>query len=415
MAIRTLLNALWRRRAGPILVCAQVAITLAIVVNVAYIIVSRLEVGMRPTGMDLENVFWVRSEVHSQDYNLAVAAQSDLAYLNSLPGVRAAALANGLPQYGGGITMGFMGVPHDVMSGADQRRGYARVYFGTERYVETLGLTLAAGRMPTAQTVTPPSVSRNGALARWTTEVVITQALAQRIFPNENPIGKTIYAGLTNRSATVVGVVERMQHSAVRGDQPEIFTEFVVIANAMAPGPNSYYLVRTEPGRQDEVMRVVERDFEQLQRGRYVPRMDSLANTIWTSKAWNVIGSISMAVTACFVLLVTALGIFGLASYSVATRIHEIGIRRALGARKHHIFQQFILETGIVMTTGIVGGVVLAMFVGTRLSAMFELPKQPPLYLIIGTLVLCAVGFLAAFIPARKAASIAPAMATRVA
>ena len=99
MEIRALLSALRRNKTGPILVSAQVAITLAVLVNVAYIVQQRVEEVSKPTGMDLDNMFWVSTGTTSQDYNYATAVKADLIYLNSLPGVVAASTISNLPPF----------------------------------------------------------------------------------------------------------------------------------------------------------------------------------------------------------------------------------------------------------------------------------------------------------------------------
>ena len=91
MEIRSLLKALWRSRTGPVLIAVQIAIALAVLVNIAYVVAGRIEVYRRPTGIDIDNIFWVMSQGFGKDYDQASAVRSDLAYLNGLPGVIAAA------------------------------------------------------------------------------------------------------------------------------------------------------------------------------------------------------------------------------------------------------------------------------------------------------------------------------------
>ena len=99
MEIRALLSAMWRSKTGPLLVAAQVALTLAVVVNMAYIVRQRLENAGLPTGLDLNNMFWITTQASTADYNYPAAVKADLrAYLNSRPGVLAATTSSNLPQ-----------------------------------------------------------------------------------------------------------------------------------------------------------------------------------------------------------------------------------------------------------------------------------------------------------------------------
>src|SRR5689334_19175484 len=95
-----LISALLRNKTGPMLVALQVAITLAVAVNALYLIMLRVEVARRPTGMDVENIFWIQSRAYAEAFNHQAAAQADLQYLNSLPGVQAATTINFPPMSG---------------------------------------------------------------------------------------------------------------------------------------------------------------------------------------------------------------------------------------------------------------------------------------------------------------------------
>src|SRR3954454_16949819 len=98
MEIRALLSALWRNRVGPVLVAAQVAVTLAVVVNVSYIVPTSLENISQPTGIDTSNIFWLVSTAYTPEFNQVAAIPADVAWLQSLPGVVAAATASSVPQ-----------------------------------------------------------------------------------------------------------------------------------------------------------------------------------------------------------------------------------------------------------------------------------------------------------------------------
>jgi hypothetical protein len=103
MVIRTVLRALWQSPAGPLLLSAQVALSLMIFANVAYVIDARLEATESSTGMNLADVFWVRSHGEGKDYDQQSAVKFDLAYLRLLPGVIAACVSNAIPQTRAGL------------------------------------------------------------------------------------------------------------------------------------------------------------------------------------------------------------------------------------------------------------------------------------------------------------------------
>src|SRR5262245_22337950 len=142
MEIRALLTSMWRSRTGPILVAAQVALTLAVVVNVAYIVQQRLATATKPTGIDIPNIFWFTVAPQETNYNYAAAVEADLAYLNSLPGVIAATTSNGAPQTWNTMGLLFGPTQESVTTPAATP---ARVYFATDKWFDALGVKLIAG------------------------------------------------------------------------------------------------------------------------------------------------------------------------------------------------------------------------------------------------------------------------------
>jgi putative ABC transport system permease protein len=105
--------------------------------------------------------------------------------------------------------------------------------------------------------------------------------------------------------------------------------------------------------------------------------------------------------------------VFGLASFNVGTRTRQIGTRRAVGARRVDILRHFLLENWLVSTIGVLAGCVLALALGYWLSTSFELPRLKLYHLLAGVVLLWTIALAAAFHPARRAASVSPAIATR--
>ena len=124
---------------------------------------------------------------------------------------------------------------------------------------------------------------------------------------------------------------------------------------------------------------------------------------------------IFLVITTTLLLAIAALGIFGLATFNVSTRTKQIGIRRAIGARKRDVIQYFMVENGLVTSAGILTGCALALAVGYELSLHYQLPRLDWFYLVGGILILWAIGQLAAWQPARRAATVPPSVATRTA
>jgi putative ABC transport system permease protein len=174
-------------------------------------------------------------------------------------------------------------------------------------------------------------------------------------------------------------------------------------------------LVRAKPGRINDVMRTVIQQMPALNSDRVVKSVHPLSaykKGVYLSERVTVI---FLVITTILLLAIAALGIFGLATFNVSTRTKQIGIRRAVGARKRDIIQHFMVENGLITTAGIVLGCALALAVGYELSVYYHLPRLDLYYLVGGILVLWAIGQLAAWQPARRAATVPPSVATRTA
>lgn len=409
MELRPLLGAMWRNRTGPILVAVQVALTLMILVNVTYIIVARIDVNGRPTGIDLDNTFWIRSEGYSTDYDQARVTQADLAELRSIPGVAAAAVISDLPQTFSGRRMQTSQTP-DSSGG----KVMSIVYQVTDGVEDALGVHVVFGRPLSAPAVSSPvnGSEQNAA----SSEVVISQLLATKLFgegqEGRNALGKTIYFDRANRAATVVGIVERLQ-AAPYYDGDADFVECIVLLPSVPPGSSAIYIVRTQPGLRDEVMQVVERELSVSQPGRYIDEIQSFAATASLTRATKRVGAIILIVVACLVVAIAALGVFGLASYTVTSRTKQIGIRRAIGARRSHILSYFLVESWLITSAGVFAGAILSVLLGLKLSAWLSMDRLPLLYLAGGILLMWIIGLLAVLGPARRATTVSPATATR--
>lgn len=409
MEIRALLSAMWRNRTGPVLVAAQVAITYALIVNVVYIVQHRLASITEPIGMDVPNIFWLESRAYTPEYNHAVAVRTDLNYLRSLPGVVSAATTNNVPQGFNTTSFDVAAEPEALNRGGGQKVTF---FLGSGKYIETLGLTLSAGRAFDEATVGPPAKDFAELIQNWGAEVVITKNLADRLWPKGDALGKTLQIGTVNKSSTVVGIVELMQHMPTTGKSGESL-RMIVIVPGIAPGPNATYVVRTQPGRRDATMARVEKEFPSLHPGRYISSIEAFADTVRRIRAGSHTSIIILAVVALFVLVVTIVGMAGLAAFTVVSRTKQLGVRRALGATKLHILRYFVVENWLITSVGALVGCALGLAAGIQISLLYEMPRLPLVYLVAGLLVVWLLGLLAVLIPARRAAAVSPATATR--
>jgi putative ABC transport system permease protein len=410
MAIRTVLRALWQSPAGPLLLAAQVALSLMIFANVACVIDARLEATERPTGMNLADVFWIQSHGEGKDYDQQRAVKFDLEYLRSLPGVIAACVSNAIPQTRSELRS--LVSPNQDLK---ENKRQAFVYQSTDAIIDVLGLHLVRGRMFNADTVLPAPPRPDVAHEAFGAEVVITEDLATKLYGGgERALGKPMYFSLLNGgSATVVGVVELMQAAPPLAPGDIVYD--VVLTPAVPQGPNAIYLVRTQPGQLDYIMGRVWRELESRQHGRLVDSMETLAATAAHSRVADRTDAVILAILSSFVLAVTMLGLFGFASFAVTSRTKEIGTRRAIGARRADIVKLFLLENWLITTAGILIGSVTTLAFAVQLHTLLELPPMPIVFLVASMVLIWVAGLLAALVPALRGARVTPAVATRAA
>jgi putative ABC transport system permease protein len=402
--IRPIASALWRNRTGAILVAIQIAIGLAVLVNAVYVVKQRVDFISRPNGMDVDNIFIVASTGFTKSFDYDASWREDLATIRGLPGVKAASLMSNIPLSGGGSSSGYQARPGEP---SPETRVEANTYAVDEQAVAALGVKLAAGRAFEPHEILPTNEEEED----WDTapQAIVTKAFGSKLFPDEaNLLGKTFYDGL-NKPVTIVGVIEHMHGAWVGWDD----LDNVMLFPRTKSGPNGIYMVRTEPGRRDELMRTVE---ERLGTSnpdrllRWVRPLDYFERQSYLSDRNMAIFLVS--VTSAL-LAITALGIFGLATFNVSTRIRQIGTRRAVGARRMDIVRHFLVENWMVTTAGVVAGCGAALGIGYWVSVKYELPRLDLYYLVGGVLAIWLIGLAAALQPSRRASRISPAVASR--
>jgi putative ABC transport system permease protein len=400
--VRPIVSALLRNRTGAVLVALQVAIALAVLVNALFIDITRMEKMARPTGMDVDNIFVVQSQGFTQRYDLKSSIQEDLGYLRGLPGVIAATATNAIPLSGGGSSTTLVTVP-----GRHNPHTYG-MFEVDEQGLDALGLHLVAGRNFRHDEIEAP-ITVNDA-SRFVANIIISRDMGANLFGSENPLGKQLYDSL-GQHATVIGIVDPAMNSWPGSEHSEWVFYMPRVTSALFGGVR--YMVRTRPGQLNAMMRLAEDHLSKSNPDRVV----HFVRPLRYFKDLSYLGDRSMGIYLLTVtgllIAVTCLGIFALATFNVATRTKQIGTRRAVGARRADIVQYFLVENGMIMSAGILIGCALALATGYWLSVQYALPRLNLYYLVGGVFLLWAIGQLAAWQPARRAAAVPPSVATR--
>ncbi|HZX72357.1 MAG TPA: ABC transporter permease [Rhodanobacter sp.] len=418
MKLHPILAALRKHKAGTVLIALQIALTLAIVCNAIFIIGQRIERVNRPTGLDEGNLFFVSQQwvgAPSPDTTAGVEKldamqREDIAALRDLAGVQSVAPINSLPLLNSAWTGSVSHAPGAQIGGKDNTR--TAYYFTDEQVLPTLGLKLVAGRAFNAGDVqhqgfrdSPPRPV-----------VIITQALADKLFPKGTAVGKVIYSDGSNSPSTIIGVVARLQIPS-NGSFGSDFAWYSTLVPTRLDANFARYAVRTKPGQLDKVMHAVAPLLYKVSPLRVLDDDSVRPFSDIRAKAYRAdVGMAVLMGVICLILIaVTAAGIVGLTSFWVGQRHRQIGVRRALGARKIDILHYFQIENLLIAGIGAVLGVLLAIGLNLWLITRYEMSHLPVLYVLVGVVAVLLLGQAAVFVPARRASNVPPVSATRAA
>ncbi|MEG1115738.1 MAG: FtsX-like permease family protein, partial [Janthinobacterium sp.] len=406
---RPILSALMRSKTGAILVALQVALSLAILANALHIVNVRQEVAARPSGVAAEGeVFHLLARnLRPQGHNEELALQKRLAAAaRAVPGVVSVAQVSQAPLSRNGSTSGFAANRLQSNSAIS-----AAVYATPDSLVKTWGLQLLEGRDFTPAEIT--EIDQN-VTEVFPPQVIITRALANKLHPEGgSALGMPLFLGTGEdaQKLQVVGVIERLQtQGAEVGDRGEYSVLFPV---RLTGDGDALLTIRAEPGQRDRVMKETEQAIRAATPDKLIVRIRSLDEDRDVRYRTDRAMSWMLIAVSTLLLLVTASGIVGIASLWVTQRRKQIGVRRALGARRIDILRYFLTENFMITSVGVAGGVLLALGLNQLLVSQLEMARLPPGYLLAGALVFWLLGVGAVYGPAWRAASISPATATR--
>jgi putative ABC transport system permease protein len=160
-------------------------------------------------------------------------------------------------------------------------------------------------------------------------------------------------------------------------------------------------------------MRKVEAEMAPRNRARAIHYLRPLELYLKRSYLSDRNMAIYLVTVTALLLAITSLGIFGLATFNVATRTKQVGTRRAVGARRRDVVAHFLAENWMITTAGVLVGSILALAAGHLLAMEYSLPRVDLYYIVGGVIAIWLIGMAAAWHPARRAARISPALATR--
>jgi predicted permease len=395
---RSLAGAHGERRIHSSLVVAQTAIALVLLVGSGLLIRSLVLIQDVNPGFDPMHVATARMEVsfdkmrHDQHYQFYEEA---VARISGFPGVQSVSAGWPLPMSGSNASISFSIMGRPVANGDEPSETIGVVM---PDYFETLRIPVISGRSFGAQDGT------SGAPV-----MVINQAFARKYFPGENPLGKRIRVnvgdGVVDRPVReVVGVVGDIKRKGLTaGPEPQYYLPY-----SQAVITNPFLTIRAS-GDSAALFGALRASVYEMDRSVAVYQVSTLENYVSKSAAQPRFQTLLLTGFAGVALLLAAIGLYGLLSYLVVQRAHEIGLRMALGATQADVLRM-VLRRGLALSSiGLAGGL-LASAVVTRLLADLVYGIQPTdrFTFVAATGVLLLVSLAASSIPAWRAAQLDP-------
>ncbi len=389
------------------LVIVEIALAVVLVIGSGLMIRAFWKLQQVNLGFNPRGVLTFRLELPSEKYQppdrlrFAKTLQERLA---GLPGVKSAALVNGLPPMrpinanDTGIE-GYQPTPDGPAQNVDYWNTVGNDYFNT------MGIRTIEGR-----TFEPSDSNENANRV-----VVVNQALARRFWQG-SPIGRRVNPGDSEPPTwfTIVGVVEDTKNTGVdRPAGPELYFQLDQAAASFGRGSRMNFVVRTD-GNPSSLASTVRGVVGELDQSVPIYGMQPMSDLVATALVRPRFLSLLLAAFSSIALLLAAVGTYGMMSYSVAQRTQEIGIRMALGAQKRDVLR-LVLGQGLVLLSagtaiGLAGAFALTRFIA---SLLYEVTPTDLVTYVAVVGLLGAVALLASYIPARRAAKVDPLVALR--
>jgi len=387
------------------LVMAEVALALVLLICAGLLIQSFARLGDVPTGFRPDHLLTARVVLPGSGYakneDMLAFFRNLMPKIRAMPGVESASMIVPLPLSGSNMVTDFDIAEHPLPEG---QRADAPVSVAENDYFKTVGIPLRQGR-----------VFNEHDTLDATPVVIVNELFARRFFPGQNVIGKQITPGFSADEAKpkmrqIVGVVGNVKLRSLRSeDAPEMYLPLTQIPfNVMT------LVVRTQVNNPASLTNAIRAQCASVDPNLPLTSIRVFDEYISRSLARPRFNALLLSIFAATALLLTAIGIYGVMAYSVAQRTNEIGIRIALGAAQSSIFRLIVGQAMALVAISLVVGL-LGAFAATRLlnSLLFGVGAWDPLTFGGIVFLVAAVAFLAAWLPARRAARVDPIVALR--
>jgi predicted permease len=392
---------LGRHRLRGLLVVAELAFSLMLLIGAGLLLRSFLRLGEVPPGFDPQGVFSARTLLVGPNYRgdgkkVSQPYSEIVDRISRLPGVKAAGAVTSLPftssvGWGGVDIEGWTPPPNEPELQVDQRPA-------TAGYFRAMQIPLLDGRLfDDHDTADVPGV------------VLIDQKMAKRIWPRESPLGKRVRTGSRSPWLTVIGVVGTVKQYGLDKDLRMV----LYFPHAQRPSNGMYLVARTSQDP-SKLAGPIAREVRAVAPDAPVFEPATMSQRIYDSLARQRFSATMLAVFAAFAMLLGGVGIYGVMSYLVTEGMHDLGVRIALGASKGNILGLVVRQGLVLAAIGIAAGLVGA-FALTRVmsSLLFRVGTTDAVTFASVAIFVAAVSLVASYVPAWRATRVDPLVALR--
>jgi putative ABC transport system permease protein len=387
------------------LVMAEVALALVLLISAGLLIQSFARLGRVQPGIRTERLLTARIQLPEVRYpkneNIIAFFDQFLPRVRALPGVEYASVIVPLPLSGSNMVTSFDMEEHPLPEG--QRNGAPVRIIATD-YFKTMGIPVRQGRVfnETDRFESRPVV-------------IVNERFAQKFFPGQNVIGKRIKPGFAaddsgEKMREIVAVVGNVKHRELKNeDSPEMY-----LPQTQIPFNIMSLVIRTSVSNPAALTSALRAELARADAGIPLTTIRIFDEYISRSLARPRFNALLLSIFAGTALVLTAIGIYGVMAYSVAQRTNEIGIRIALGAARSNIFRLVVGQAMTLVSISLGLGLIGAFAASRLLSSMlFGVGAWDPATFVSIVLLIAAVAFLAAWLPARRASRVDPVVALR--
>jgi putative ABC transport system permease protein len=387
-----------RNLARNVLVVIESAVAVVLLVGAGLLVRSLIRLQNTSPGFNAQNVLTMRLDLPFEKYGSPEKTTRFFQELETrvaaLPGVESVGLITELP---------LSGQPNDIPYSVEGRppaspgQGFDHDFRRVNtQYFKALQIPLLRGRNFTEQEVLQGSKL-----------LLISDLLAQQVFPNEEPIGRRLVLGIGGEAYEIIGVVGDIRHSALESEPaPAMYLPTIA-------GGQMNLVIRAQ-GDPANLAAAVRHEVKAIDPDQPVSAVRTMDDWVATSVSAPRYRTSLLALFALVAVVLASTGIYGVMSYSVAQRTHEIGVRMALGANRLDVLKLVVKQgmswVGVGILVGLLGAVALTRVMS---SLLFEVTPKDPLTFTSVALFLAFVAFVACYIPARRATRVDPLIALR--